>query len=106
MQSVLYFPDQFCVIFFQNIIEQVFLTNQKLKIFKTKYMVNFKKYAEVEKNLPQSKKTSKTSELVERYQKVECGICCVPHTKTEAYVWQSAFCFTFRTSCVNSNHVF
>ena len=37
------------VTFFQNIIEQVFLTNQKLKmnmlqILKTKYVVNFKKY--------------------------------------------------------------
>ena len=46
---MLYFSDKSYVIFSQNIIEQVFLTNQKLEmnmpqIFKTKCLVNFRKY--------------------------------------------------------------
>ena len=43
---MLYFSDQSNMIFSRNVIEQVFLTNQKLemnmsKIFKTKCIVNF-----------------------------------------------------------------
>ena len=46
---MLYFYDYSYVIFYRNIIEQVFLTNQKLEIsmpqiFKTKCIVNFRKY--------------------------------------------------------------
>ena len=73
------------VIFSRNIIERVYLTKQKSKIFKVKYTVNFKKDVEVEKKLQKSKKTEDTSELEEGYQKAEFGICWIPHTKTEAY---------------------
>ena len=42
------------MIFSRNIIEQVFLTSEKLEmdmpeVFKTKYILNFRKYRKVEK---------------------------------------------------------
>ena len=67
------------MIFSQSIIEQLFLTNQKLKmnmpqIFKTKCMLNFRKYRSRKKvkiwwskKLVKLNKIEKTEELIAQY---------------------------------------
>ena len=63
------------MIFSRNIIEQIFLTNQKLErntpqISKTKYIVNFRKYRKEKKfrfcgvKMTKSNKIEKTEELI------------------------------------------
>ena len=69
------------MIFSRNIIEQVFLTSEKLEmdmpeVFKTKYILNFRKYRKVEKKFRfgwvkigkiKSNKIEKTEELIAQY---------------------------------------
>ena len=69
------------MIFSRNIIEQVFLTSEKLEmdmpeVFKTKYILNFRKCRKVEKKFRfgwvkigkiKSNKIEKTEELIAQY---------------------------------------
>ena len=56
----------------------------EIKNFQNKEYDKFKKDKEADKKLQKSKKTENISELAEGYQKAECGICFIPHTKTKA----------------------
>ena len=78
--------------FFSKYNRTGIFNQSEIKNFQNKIYGKFQKICRGRKKTYRNQgKLQKLVELVERYQKVECGICCVPHTKTEAYVWQSAF---------------
>ena len=81
---MLYFSHLSYMISSRNIIEQVFLTNQKLKmnmpqIFENKICIKFQKMQKqkksldlMEQKLVKLNKTEKTEELIAQYEEVEC----------------------------------
>ena len=80
---MLKFSDGSYMIFSVNIIEQLFLTNLKVEmnipqIFKTKSMINFRKYKSKKKfrfgrlKMAKSNKIEKTEQLITGYQEAEC----------------------------------
>ena len=88
------------MIFSRNIIEQVFLTNQKLEmnmpqIFKTKCILNFRKYRSRKKvqiwwskKLVTSNKIEKTEELIVKYWEVECLWNVLSPSYKDRNLWQ------------------
>ena len=85
--TMLYFSDQSNMIFSRNVMEQVFLTNQKLeinmsKIFKTKCIVNFmevlKKFRSGGVTMAKSNKTEKNWRTDNRVSGSRMSLECFP----------------------------
>ena len=99
--TMLYFFINHMLFFFSNIIEQVFFTNQKLEmnnlqIFKTKCMVNFKKYGSKKKVSICCGKNGITQKL----RMVSMGIFALK-PRFNPFLYVSPF-FTFTFFCESS----
>ena len=98
---MLQFSDGSYKIFSVNIIEQVFLTNLKVEMnipqfFKTKSMVNFRKYKSKKKfrfrglKMAKSNKIEKTEQLITGYQEAECLWDVLPPSQVDRNLRQMA----------------